>query len=357
LSGKKRLGLNLDYPINVGLWPSIAILLLFAWIENVYTRSAVPRDLALMTTIYTAITLTGMFVFGRDKWLSNGEAFSVLYKFLGKFSPIEIRTHNTGQCSNCHSGCEIYEDHCFDCDSCISSAPTNDIELILRPHTIGLMRPFISTFSEMAFIVLMLSIVAFDGLKATPLWLEITNIIYGSLPFLGTRTVQFVNTVGLITLPIIFFLTYAIFSRLTAISSSSNKKSFETLDVCKSFIPALIPIAIAYNIAHYVILIVISGQLFIPIISDPFGLGWNIFSTSSYEPKFDILNAKFIWFTSVVAIVAGHILALYVSHTIALKRFGQNASTLRSQSPMVVLMIFYTISSLWILAQPIVETR
>ena len=186
---------------------------------------------------------------------------------------------------------------------------------------------------------------------------EITNIAYGYLPFLGTRAVQFVNTVGLITLPIIFFLTYAIFSRLTAIASSSNRKSLRTLDVCKSFMPALIPIAIAYNIAHYVILIVISGQLFIPIISDPFGAGWNIFSTSSYEPKFDILNAKFIWFTSVGAIVAGHILALYLSHVIALKRFIQNASVLKSQSPMVILMIFYTISSLWILAQPIVETR
>ena len=39
----------------------------------------------------------------------------------------------------------------------------------------------------------------------------------------------------------------------------------------------------------------------------------------------------------------------------ALRAFGDHAAALRSQYPMLVLMVGYTMISLWILAQPIVE--
>jgi hypothetical protein len=39
----------------------------------------------------------------------------------------------------------------------------------------------------------------------------------------------------------------------------------------------------------------------------------------------------------------------------ALRAFGDRAIALRSQYPMLVLMVGYTMISLWILAQPIVE--
>jgi len=58
----------------------------------------------------------------------------------------------------------------------------------------------------------------------------------------------------------------------------------------------------------------------------------------------------------VIAIVLGHIVAVFVAHVTALREFGSRALALRSQYPMLALMVGYTMVSLWIVAQPIVET-
>jgi len=56
-----------------------------------------------------------------------------------------------------------------------------------------------------------------------------------------------------------------------------------------------------------------------------------------------------------VAIVIGHIAAVWIAHVHALRQFGDRRIAFRSQLPMMVLMLIYTASSLWILAQPITE--
>ncbi len=56
-----------------------------------------------------------------------------------------------------------------------------------------------------------------------------------------------------------------------------------------------------------------------------------------------------------VAIVLGHINAVYISHVIALRAFSDPKSAVRSQYPMLALMVMYTVVSLWIVAQPIVR--
>jgi hypothetical protein len=58
----------------------------------------------------------------------------------------------------------------------------------------------------------------------------------------------------------------------------------------------------------------------------------------------------------VMAIVAGHIIAVYLAHLVAVRTLRQRTIALRSQYPMLVLMVGYTMLSLWILAQPIVES-
>jgi hypothetical protein len=87
--------------------------------------------------------------------------------------------------------------------------------------------------------------------------------------------------------------------------------------------------------------------------SDPFGLGWNVFGTARYRPNYDVVGARFIWYVSVSAIVTGHMVAVYCAHRIALHRIPDLRKVLASQLPMLVLMIAYTVISLWIIAQPV----
>ncbi|MGH3144411.1 MAG: hypothetical protein ACRDTR_01270 [Rubrobacter sp.] len=48
-------------------------------------------------------------------------------------------------------------------------------------------------------------------------------------------------------------------------------------------------------------------------------------------------------------------MAVYLAHLISLRLLDDPKRALLSQLPMLVLMVLYTVSSLWILAQPIVE--
>jgi len=59
----------------------------------------------------------------------------------------------------------------------------------------------------------------------------------------------------------------------------------------------------------------------------------------------------------VVAIVLGHVAAVYLAHVMAVRVFGDRRAALRSQYPMLALMLGYTMVSLWIIAQPIVSSR
>ena len=151
-----------------------------------------------------------------------------------------------------------------------------------------------------------------------------------------------------------FLLVYFLFARWMARAAGDQ---LSTGTVARLFVLSLVPIAIAYHLAHYFTYLLIQGQLMIRLGSDPLGLGWNIFGTARYRPDIGIVGARFAWYTAVIAIVAGHVIAVYVAHAVALREFRDRRAALRSQLPMLVLMVGYTMVSLWILAQPIVETR
>ena len=99
----------------------------------------------------------------------------------------------------------------------------------------------------------------------------------------------------------------------------------------------------------------IQGQQIIPLVSDPFGFDWDIFGTADYLININVTNARFIWFFSVIAIVVGHVIAVYLSHVKALAMYKDSSQALRSQIPMLVLMVIYTVVSLWIISRPMTE--
>jgi hypothetical protein len=114
-----------------------------------------------------------------------------------------------------------------------------------------------------------------------------------------------------------------------------------------------VPIALAYHLAHYLSYLLIQGQAALPPLSDPFGLGWDLFGTRGREIDIAIIEMRTVWAVAVASIVVGHVIAVVVAHIEAQRAYGARA--LRSQGPLIVLMIAYTAFSLWILSQPIVE--
>ncbi len=324
-----RLSLGLSYPKKLGVWPAFILFFIFAWIELVYPNSPTPRNIAFCIVAYSMVTWTGMVIYGKEVWLSKGEAFSVVFGLLARFAPSEVRVQAT-------------------------DADETSRQLNIRPFGAGLLRDQAASPSMLALVVLLLSTVTFDGFTATPVWVDIVSALLPMFDFLGANRVTGVETLGLLVFPALFLLVYWAFS-LAMASASGSVVPAQML--ARLFVFSLVPIALAYHLAHFLSFLLIQGQLIIPLASDPFGYGWDLLGTAEFSPNIAIVGARFAWITSVISIVAGHVIAVYVAHVVALKRLPNRAAALRSQYPMLVLMVGYTMVSLWILAQPITEFR
>jgi hypothetical protein len=331
-----RLGLGFAYPSRLGVWPAVVFFGLFGWFELISETAKVPNILATAILIYSGLTWFGMAAFGRDVWLQHGDAFSLAFGVFGRFAPIggPERDSPDGQPRHCY----------------------------LRPYASALVTERPCNLSMMVFVLLMLSTVTFDGFKETPLWGDLLEWIALEPAFhpllrklhdLGFDFHVVLETVMLSLFPLLFLLVYLGFSWLTKRASRGARP---VIEIAGLFVFSLVPIAIAYHLAHYLSYLLIAGQLIIPLASDPFGVGWDLFGTTGHAIDISVVGAKFVWYTAVVAIVVGHIFAVGVAHFVALRVFETARTALRSQYPFLVLMVGYTMLSLWILSQPIVES-
>ena len=319
------------YPESLGVWPSVVLFLGFAWLEIVSDFADKPRSLVILIAFYSVLTWTGMAIFGRARWVASGEAFNQAFGLLGRFAVFAVTD----------SGSER--------------------RVVLRPLGAGLIQFSPMHRSLTAFVLVMLSTVTFDGFVETPAWagfldwLAQDQTVRPLLLWLQSHGIDLLiasKTVALLAFPLVFF---AIYSGFCGVSVKLAGGEVAFADFANTLVLSLVPIAIAYHVAHYLSYLLLAGQLIIPLMSDPFGWGWDLFGTAQYTMDITVINAKTVWYTAVAAIVLGHVLAVWIAHVQALGLYTSARPALRSQIPMLALMVLYTMLSLWILSQPIVE--
>jgi hypothetical protein len=352
---EQELDLGYQYPQDWVIWPAVALFFAFAWVETSFIESANPRTLAWLIIIYSLITLGGMFIFGKHQWLRRGEIFSVVFGFLSRFSITEVRVNDARVCRECSSGhCRNEDRTCIDCYECFEYS--KDREFNLRPPAIGLNNSRALTPSVVAMVMLLLASVTFDGFSATVEWLQVQSFFITQFPTLTSEFVNGVtiaNPLGLIGFPLAFAGLYWFFSRLMYRTVGNQPPSVPVL--MGAFVFTLIPIALAYNYAHFLSFLLIQGQQIIALVSDPFGYGWDLFGTADYLIDVQIIRARFIWFFSVGVIVVGHIIAVYLAHLRAMRIYPDQTLAMKSQIPMLGLMVLYTVVSLWVVSRPITQ--
>lgn len=304
------------YPEWLGRWPAAVLLFAFATLELAYPRAAEPRTLALAIVVYSWITWAGMLVYGRREWVENGEAFHVYFGLLSLMSPFTV---------NGQQGRRV---------------------VAVRPPLAGLTTPQ-ARAGTVAFVVVMLGSVAFDGLSRQQWWQERLYNLEAEYIVDAPRTADLVatgfNLLGLLGAVVAVALLFLVAVWAARVVSRSRE------GLAGLFVASLIPIALAYSVAHYFTLLVNQGQFALPLSSDPFGKGWDLFGTSDFQPSlFNSPNA--IWYAQVGVLVVGHVLGLAVAHDRAVALWGSARTAVRTQYAMLALMVLYTCTGLWLLS-------
>jgi len=346
--------LGLKYRDAFGVWPALFLLLVFSWIELVYPSPALPSHIAWLALAYSIVTWIGMALYGGEEWLRHGEVFAVVFSTFARFAPTEVRVHAAAVCQSCRFSCRDADGRCIDCHDCFRRAHPPQRELALRPFAVGLLDDAVNSLSMTAFVLLVLATVLYDGILATPEWTELESKIVAFVPGSGDGAAIAFRTIGLGACWLLFFGAYL---AIAAVMHRAVHGQRSVRDIAQGFALTLVPIAIAYHLAHYLTFLLIQGQYIVPLLSDPFGYGWNLFGTAGYRVDIGIVGARFTWYAAVTAIVLGHICAVYLAHVRAMRLFGSRSSALRSQVPLTALMVAYTFVSLSILAEPITERR
>ena len=342
LAGLDSLDAGVAYPAGLVRSPAVAFLFAALWCELVLPDSQAPLLVANLLVGYTILTLLGMATFGRVAWLRNAELFEVLLGWFGRIGPLGRRVVDPNACEGCAEACDPAR--CVDCPECSVAAEPSERQPELRPWFTGLTEVRGAGWSDAAFIVLALAGVTYDGLSETAFWGALLNPIFVALfEVLGAlTTVYLVQTGGLLVIWLLFMAAFVIAVRLTRALHDPGLTTAPLGATVGAYAATLLPIAAGYLIAHYLTLL-IQGLLWLPgLLADPL---------STVAPMLDWIPISVVWYLSVGAIVLGHIVAVVLAHRHALREAASRP--VLAGLPLVLLMVGYTVLSLWIIAAPI----
>ncbi len=287
---------------TLGVWPAAAVLVAFTWLELVSPDSGDPVTLGTAALVYTLGMLAAMAYAGRESGLAVFDGFTPYNRLFSAISPLGRR---------------------------------DDGRLVWR----GWLRALtvLPAWRGLpAFVVVAIGTVTYDGASATESFRSFMGDFGQTM--LG-------ETVLLIGCVLAIGAAYWIASWAAARMVGG---AWTTYRVARRFAHTLVPIALAYALAHYMTLILFEGQQLIAAVSDPFALGWDLFGTADRKVDFFITAAEPVWYAQVAVIVTGHVLGVILAHDRALGDFGTEA--VRSQYAMLVLMVALTTLGLLILA-------
>lgn len=319
----------LRYPRRLGYFP--ALLAYFGLIALELFGNASPEKLSVCLLAYSCLLFVGAWLFGRETWIRHADVFGVVFSLVSLLAPIEW------------------------------VAADGSWRIKLRLPFSGFSTVESPSFSMTCFIVFMLSSTAFDGIHDTILWNtaywaklfpiikpvieNYSNDLYGN----AAKVYYLWQWLCLALSPTLYLAAYA----AVLVAGKWLVRSQRALnELILDFSWSLVPIAFFYNVTHYFTVAISQSPQIVRLASDPFGKRWDIFGTASTSIPPLILDAGFVWHAQVALILMGHILSVYLAHSQSFQSFGSRSRAILSQVPMVVLMVLFTASGLWILSLP-----
>ena len=279
---------------RVQAWPAVAFMAFYVWLElsgNVESG----RELGFVLLGYTLISLVGMAWYGKHRWRTHGEVFSVWFGLLGRLAPYGVLGRRR--------------------DGLVQRRPYGHA-LTHEPWSASLP----------AVVAIGVGSVIWDGVSQTQTFYDVVGephriidsaLLLGFLGFMAALVVGVGRKVGYVAMG-----------------------------------AGLVPVAVGYIVAHYLTYLLVDGQRIVVAISDPFQQGWDLFGTVRYEPTDEFLSASVVWTMQVIAVVFGHVVGAWLGHAAVRqrRREGENVS----QWPLAALMVGLTVVALWSLGQNLV---
>lgn len=297
---------------------ALGLFACFAWFELVSPAPSDPETLASVVAVYAIVTFALMVTFG-EGWLRSGDPFGFLFGLFAGLAPLGLRHRQGGSA-----------------------------QLALVPPGSGLLRHAPLSMPGTVLVLATLAALTFDGLSRTFAFLGHFGV--NPLEYPGRTALMRLDTMGLIGMAALIAAAFFGALALTRAAGGRVRTPAGTAAL------ALVPIALAFHIAHHLPSLLVDGQYLALAAGDPFFLGWNLFGLDEDLVTTSFLHQRrsviLLWSAQIGAIVAGHMIAVWLAHA-RLLRDGSSPEAARiAERPLAVLMILYTALGLWLLSTP-----
>ncbi len=312
---------HLAYPEGLGRWPAAIGLVAVVWLELIYgtggevSIGVEPEAIARAAIYYSIYSLAMIALFGREKWLANGEVFSVYFGMFASLGKLEVRNGVLGS-RRFLSGAARWVAGAGSVAVVVASVGTTTFDGAPEGVFSGALDSLIDFFSGAG-----LGAVASTRISATA-------VLIGSIGMVAL--IYLVGVRGMASVP----------------GAPSGWKLW------RGFGHVLIPIAFAYLVAHYFSLFVFQIQAqFTFLLSDPLGTGTtDLLGTASWGVNYGVITPELTWYVQVAALVVGHVTALMMAHDRAIAIWGDYRLATRSQYWMLAVMVAFTCFGLFLLS-------
>jgi hypothetical protein len=288
-------------PRWVGYWPSSLGLLAFVWLELVYPHSTYLSPVRLWFAAYVAIMIVGASVFG-SRWFAAADPFEVYSTLVGHLSVFGRTADGT----------------------LVLRSPLGNLDGVpVRPGLVGV-------------VAVLFGSTAFDSFKDSTTWLKFTQS--------SSLSSTWLDLGALVLFCVVVGVTFSIATMATGV-----QHGFERRRLPDQYAHSVVPIVVGYIVAHYLSYFVEVGQQTLVLMSDPMGTGANLLGTANWHVSYWISeHPTFLAVLKVCSVVAGHVLGVIAAHDRAIKLLPRRHQ-LTGQLPLLVVMVFYTVSGLYLL--------
>ena len=289
-----------DLDANTAAWASTAFLLALVWVEVVSPLADAPQLLAGVAVAYLGVAAAGVVGVGHRTWFGEVDPVARLFRSYGAVAPVE-RT---------------------------------DDGLSLRVPAARLTERIVDTRGGVAFVVAVLWGTTYDGLVGTPAWAGFA------------RTIVNYGVPAQLLYPAALVTGFFIFHRLYWWAARSARKMGPTYTdaatLAVRFAPSLLAIAAGYHLAHYLV-------YFLSLSPSLFGA---VLAPLAPPAARRLVLPGWLSGVGIAAVLLGHLLAIWVTHGTAFDELPGRLQAIRSQYGLTAVMVFYTMSSMWIVSQP-----
>ena len=231
--------------------------------------------------------------------------------------------------------------YCGMCTECIKACPVGNISLNVRPFGADLLEPVRHLDEAYKGFIMLAAALIYSTVMLGP-WGQLkawANLGSGNLAQFATYAAGLV-LVMLVVMPGLFLAVSWLGRLFSGVSTASLRRLFV------GFGYTTVPLGLMGWIAFSLSFVFINVSYALPVISDPFGWGWNLFGTADYPwtPYVPIV----LPYLQVPLLLGGLILSIRLGHRVAMEVLGDARQARQALLPVAALLTFITGTFLWL---------